>query len=149
MSTLTDLLPVRFGLFDRAPRQPKHSAPAEVERLRRKLTWADLLVKTQQVQIDDAEAKQLAAEELAVKQQADIEDLTAERDHWRDKALALQARFGPQLAAEANANRITVPAMQRIGADQDTQSIDVTTLREAAAAGRLGAVRDPGQAVTQ
>ena len=144
--TLTDLLPVRFGIFDRTPRQPKHSAPAEVERLRRKLTWADLLVKTQCVQLDDTAAKQAAAEELIVKQQADIDDLTIERDHWRDTALALQARFGPQLAAEANANRITVPPMVRdISAveDQATGPIDVTALWEARDNGLLDPLTDP------
>ncbi|MET7688051.1 hypothetical protein ABZT06_08725 [Streptomyces sp. NPDC005483] len=101
----------------------------------------------------EAHAKQGEAEELVVQQQADMEELTVERDEWRDRFLALQARFGTQIAAEENANRVDVPPMTRIGADQDTQSIDVTTLREAAeagllpgcGAGRLGPVTDPGR----
>ena len=51
--TLTDLLPVRFGIFDRTPRQPKHSAPAEVERLRHKLAGAELLMAGYRTQLDD------------------------------------------------------------------------------------------------
>jgi peptidoglycan hydrolase CwlO-like protein len=68
-----------------------------------------------------------------------------ERDEWRDRALELQARFGPQLAAEANAARITVPPMVRdTGAveDQATAPIDVRPLWDA-----LGVrpVTDPGR----
>ncbi|MDX3033919.1 hypothetical protein [Streptomyces scabiei] len=76
-----------------------------------------------------------------------------ERDHWRDEALALRARFGPQLAAEANANAVTVPCGYRDTSaieDQATEpiGINVTTLREAAAAGHLGPVTDPGHGTT-
>jgi hypothetical protein len=153
--TLTDLLPVRIGFLDRPTRRPKHSAPAEVDRLRHQLAGAELLMAGYRIQLDDearkladTAAKQAAAEELVVQQQADIDELTADRDNWRDKALALQARFGPQLAAEANANAYTVPPMQRIGADQDTGAIDVRALWDAAEAGLLGPVTDPGQ-ITQ
>jgi hypothetical protein len=75
-----------------------------------------------------------------VQQQADIDDLTAERDHWRDDALALRARFGAQLAAEANANRIDVPPMIRDTSaieDQATGPIDVRPLWAARDAGLL------------
>jgi hypothetical protein len=92
----------------------------------------------------EAHAKQAEAEEIVVQQLADIDGLTAERDEWRDEALALRARFGAQIAAEANANRVTVPPMQRIGADQDTSTFDVTTLWQAADAGLLGPVTNPG-----
>ncbi|HEY9372840.1 hypothetical protein [Streptomyces sp.] len=74
-----------------------------------------------------------------------------ERDEWRDRALELQARFGPQLAAEANANRIDVPPMVRDTTaieDQATGPIYVRTLQEAAAAGHLGPVTDPGHITT-
>jgi hypothetical protein len=59
-----------------------------------------------------------------------------ECDEWRDEALALRAQLAPYLAAEANANKIPVPPMVRIGADQPTapQGIDVRPLWEALAA---------------
>lgn len=146
--SFTDYLP-RLGLLERTHRKPKHSAPAEVERLRHKLAGAEMLMAGYRLQLDEAHAKQGEAEEIVVQHLADIEELTVERDEWRDRALALQARFGPQLAAEANANRITVPPMQRIGADQDTGTFDVTTLWQAAEAGRLGPVTDPGHIHTR
>lgn len=59
--SIVDYLP-RLGLLDRSARQPRHSAPAEAERLRNRLTWADLLIKAQRVQISDAEHK-LAVEQ--------------------------------------------------------------------------------------
>jgi hypothetical protein len=96
----------------------------------------------------DARGKQAEAELIVVKQLADIDDLTAERDHWRDAALALQKRFGPQLAAEANANAVTVPSWVRDTsdpADQATGPIDVSPLWEARDAGLLGPVTDPGR----
>lgn len=74
-----------------------------------------------------------------------------ERDQWRDEALALRARFGPQIAAEINANRIDVPPMIRDTSameDQATGPIDVTALWEARDAGLLGPVTDPGHATT-
>lgn len=71
-----------------------------------------------------------------------------ERDEWMNEALALRARFGPQIAAEANANRIDVPPMVRDTSaveDQATGPIDVRALWEARDAGLLGPVTDPGQ----
>jgi hypothetical protein len=95
-------------------------------------------------ELAESQGKQAEAEELVVQQLADIDDLTAERDLLLEEVLKFRARFGPQLAAEANANRVTVPPMQRIGADQDTGTFDVTTLWDAADAGLLGPVTDPG-----
>lgn len=77
--------------------------------------------------------------------------MQTERDEWRDKALALQARFGPQIAAEANATAVTVPPMVRDTSaieDQATGPINVTALWEARDAGLLGPVTDPGQVST-
>jgi hypothetical protein len=149
--SITHLLPVRLGVL-RPTRQPKHRATDEVDRLRLKLGWADSLIKTQRVQLDDAArkqadiaAKQAAAEELVVKLQADVDDLTVERDEWRDDALALRARFAGQLAAEANANRITVPPMIRDATaieDQATGPIPVKALWEAHG---VRPVTDPGR----
>ena len=84
------------------------------------------------------------AEEAAARMQSD-------RDEWRDRALALQARFGAQIAAEDNANRITVPPMVRPISgpeEQATGPIDVRALWEARDAGLLGPVLDPGHATT-
>jgi hypothetical protein len=96
----------------------------------------------------DAHKKQGEAEELVVKQLADIDELTEERDYWRDTALALQKRFASELAAEANATRVTVPSWVRDTsdpADQATGPIDVSPLWAARDAGLLGPVTDPGR----
>ena len=96
----------------------------------------------------EAHAKQAEAEELVVQQLADIDELTAERDQLLDEVLKFRARFGPQLAAEANANRITVPPMIRpiSGPEEEaTAPIDVRPLWAARDAGLLGAVTDPGR----
>lgn len=78
----------------------------------------------------------------------DLRQAREEATEWRDRFLALQARFGPQLAAEANANRVTVPPMVRDTTaieDQATGPIDVRPLWAAADAGLLGPVTDPGR----
>jgi len=75
-----------------------------------------------------------------------------ERDEWMAETLRLRARFGAQLAAEANATAITVPPMVRDTTaieDQATGPINVTALWEARDAGLLGPVTDPGHATTQ
>lgn len=145
--TIADLLPVRLGVLRRVPRT-RHRAIDEVDRLRLKLQWADSLIKAQRVQIQDAEAKQAEAEELVIRQQADIDDLTAERDELLAEVLRFRTRFGAQLAAEANANRITVPCGYRDTTaieDQATGPIDVRPLWEARDAGILRPVTDPGR----
>ncbi|MBD9721905.1 hypothetical protein PV755_09195 [Streptomyces caniscabiei] len=139
------LLPVRFDLRRRTPR--KHRAADEVNRLRGFLAGAHQLINGLQLQLDEADArhadtatKQAEAELLVVQQQADIDELTAERDHWRDDALALRARFSIQLAAEANAAAVTVPCGYRDTSaieDQATGPIDVRPLWEARDAGLL------------
>lgn len=141
--TLGELLPVRLGMLTRAPRS-RHRAIDEIDRQKALRLGADMRIKALGVQLEDAEAirawtaQQLAAaEELVVKLQADVDDLTAERDQLAEDNAALRIRFGAQLAAEANANRVDVPPMRRIGADQDTTSIDVTSLWAAADAGLL------------
>jgi hypothetical protein len=54
--TLTDYLP-RLGLLEKPARKPRRRAVDEVELLRLKQTWADSLIKTQRVQLDDADRK--------------------------------------------------------------------------------------------
>jgi hypothetical protein len=51
--SLASLLPVRFGLFDRSHRQPKHRASDEVTRLQHKLAGAELLMAGYRIQLDD------------------------------------------------------------------------------------------------
>ena len=71
---------------------------------------------------DEREGRLLAEEAAA--------EMRSDRDEWRDEALRLRAELAPYRAAEANANRVVVPPMQRIGADQETapQGIDVKPL---------------------
>jgi hypothetical protein len=85
------------------------------------------------------------AEEAAAQMQMD-------RDEWRDRALALQARFGAQIAAEENAHRITVPpAIRPISGPEEeaTAPIDVRPLWAARDAGLLGPVTNPGHVHTE
>jgi hypothetical protein len=146
--TITDLIPALKG-------RGRRRAVDEVERLRENeiALLTNLHAAGDEIalllnDLADAHKKQGEAEELVVKQLADIDDLTVERDHWRDTALALQKRFGPQLAAEANANAVTVPPMVRDTTaieDQATGPIDVSPLWAARDAGLLGPVTDPGR----
>jgi ATP-dependent helicase YprA (DUF1998 family) len=153
VSTLTDLLPVRIGLGDRTHRPArKHRAVDEVTRLRSLLDGANTLIRGLQLQVAERDtalaetaAHQAEAEELVVQQMADIDDLTAERDELLAEVLKFRARFGPQLAAEANANRITVPPMVRDTTaieDQATGPIDVRPLWDAHG---IRPVTDPGE----
>ena len=95
-----------------------------------------------------ADRNRIAAEfdEQALAHQATVDRLTVHRDELLTEVTALKERFGPELAAEANANAIDVPPMARIGADQETvpQGIDVRPLWAARDAGLLGPVTDPG-----
>jgi hypothetical protein len=79
----------------------------------------------------DARRKQVEAEEVIVAQLANLEDLRTHRDELLAEVLALKTRFGPELAAEANANAVTVPPMVRDTTaleDQATAPIDVKPL---------------------
>lgn len=149
--TLGELLPVRLGML--RPPRTRHRAVDEIDRQKALRLGADTLIKALGVQLVDAEAarhwtaKQLAeAEEIVVKLQADVDDLTAERDALAEELAAVKARFAAQVAADANANRITVPPMIRDTSaveDQATGPIDVQTLWDAL--GGVRAVTDPGR----
>lgn len=54
--SITAYLP-RLGLLERPVRKPRRRAVDEVEWLRQKKVWADLMIKTLRVQLDDAEAR--------------------------------------------------------------------------------------------
>jgi hypothetical protein len=143
--TLNDLIPALKG-------HGRRRAVDEVERLREReqqletalgaagdevalLRW-DLTVAHHQLG---------EAQEIAVQQQATVDELTTERDYWRDQALALKARFSAQLAVDANAHRIDVPPMIRPidgPEDQATGPIDVRPLWGAL---DIRPVTDPGR----
>lgn len=135
------LLPVRFDLRRRPPRPRKHRAADEVARLRAFLAGANALIGGLHLQLAEEEArhaetaaKRTEAEALVARQQADMAAITDERDYWRDEALALRARFSGQLAAEANANAVTVPCGYRDTSaieDQATGPIQVQALWDA------------------
>lgn len=94
--------------------------------------------------LNDARSKQAEAEEIIVQQLANLDNLRAERDEILAELLALKARFGPQLAAEANANAVTVrSAIRPIDGpeDQATEPIDVKPLWDALG---IRPVTDPG-----
>jgi hypothetical protein len=146
--TITDLIPALKG-------RGRRRAVDEVERLRENeiALLTNLHAAGDEIallcnDLADAHKKQGEAEELVVKQLADIDDLTAERDALAEEVTALKRRFGPQLAAEANANAVTVPSWVRDTsdpADQATGPIDVRPLWAARDAGLLGPVTDPGR----
>jgi hypothetical protein len=69
-----------------------------------------------------AELKRQEAETVAACALETTDSLTAE-------VAELRRQLAPFLAAEANANRVDVPPMERIGADQDTESIDASQIR--------------------
>jgi chromosome segregation ATPase len=157
--TLTDLMPIRIGVRQRPARKPRHRAIDEVERQQFLRAGADLYIKGLLIQLadveadrDDARAKQAEAELTVVQQQADIDDLAAERDCLAEELAALKQRFAAELAAEANEKAVSVPCGYRDTEaieDQATGPIDVRALWEARDAGLLGPVLDPGQVTTR
>src|SRR5690606_21147195 len=148
--SFTDRIPALKGTGRRRAVDKVAELRDENRRLLTLIAGADDAFALLHQQLAEAHGKQAEAEEIVVQQQATIDDLTAERDTWRDDALALRARFGPQIAAEANANRVSVPSWARDTsdpADQATepQGINVRPLWAAAEAGLLRAVTDPGE----
>jgi hypothetical protein len=96
---------------------------------------------------EDERRKRGAAEQAAAAMQSERDELLEECAEWRVEAQTLGNRLAPFLAAEANAHRVTVPPMVRDTSaieDQATGPINVTALWEAADAGLLGAVTNPG-----
>lgn len=92
-----------------------------------------------------------AAWQWAEQQRQEAETVAAciqsEHDALAAEVAWLRQKFGAQLAAEANAARVDVPPMVRDTSameDQATGPIYVQPLWDAANAGLLGAVGDPG-----
>jgi len=100
---------------------------------------------------EDERRKREDAEQAAAAMQSERDELLEECVEWRVEAQTLRKRLAPFLAAEANAHRVDVPPMERDTSaieDQATGPIDVRTLQEAANAGLLGPVTDPGHIAT-
>lgn len=145
--TLNDLIPALKG-------HGRRRAVDEVERLRQReqqletaLGRAGDEVALLRWDLTEARRELVQTQELVVTQLANLDDLRAENDQLAEENSALKTRFSAHLAADANANRITVPPMQRDTTaieDQATGPIDVRPLRDAAAAGLLRPVTDPG-----
>ena len=146
--TLTDLIPALKGPGRRRAVDKVDELRDENRRLLTIVAGSDDAFALLHQALAEAHAKQGEAEEIVVKQLADIDDLTTERDGLLDEVLMFRARFGAQLAAEANAAAVDVPPMVRDTTaieDQATGPIYVRPLQEAAAAGLLGPVTDPGR----
>lgn len=132
--TITDLIPALKG-------HGRRRAVDKLAELRRDLTMAltHLHAAGDEIallrnDLADARTRQLESDEVIVQQLVNLEDLRAERDQLLEDVAALRARFGPQLAAEANANAITVPlAIRPVDGPEDeaTAPIDVRPLWDA------------------
>lgn len=118
--------------------KPKHRAVDAVANLRdenrrllTQLVGAHDHIGIQEQQLADERAGRAGAERVARCLSADLDDRTAERDQARAENRRLHAQLAPFLAAEANANAITVPPAERDTTafeDQATAPIKVTTL---------------------
>lgn len=149
--TLTDLIPGLKGSgIRRAVDKVTELREENVKLLNRQAAADDYFALLMQDR-DDVYAAWQWSEQARQEAETVAACMQSERDEWRDMALTLQARFGPQLAAEANANRVTVPPMVRDTSaveDQATGPIDVRPLWAARDAGLLGPVTDPGRVTT-
>ncbi|MER5816858.1 hypothetical protein [Streptomyces californicus] len=125
-----------FSLISRS--KPKHRATDAVANLRdenrrllAQLVGAHDHIAVQERQLADARAKQAEAEQVVVCLDADLDERTGELEQAQAEIRWLHARLAPYLAADANANAITVPPAERDTTaveDQATAPIKVTTL---------------------
>ncbi|MFJ3601843.1 hypothetical protein ACIPVA_03510 [Streptomyces anulatus] len=128
--------------------KPKHRAADKVAELKQQLkdqqaqtasAFGQLIGAADTIAILEADlvnvrAKRAEAEQVVVCLAADLDERTEERDQALTEVSRLHALLAPYLAADANANAITVPASERDTSrfeDQATEPIKVTTLREA------------------
>ncbi len=126
--TLADLMPIRIGILDRPARKPRHRASDEVERLQFLLAGARQLIKGLHLQLEDKDREH----EQVIQR---IDERHAETVRGLERQIAeLQRRLDIGVLAQAAAD--------------ETQEIPILTavmpLPEAAAAGLLGPVTDPG-----
>ncbi|MEW2069011.1 hypothetical protein [Streptomyces sp. NPDC007346] len=97
----------------------------------------------------DARTRRAEAEQVVRCLAADLDERTGERDQAQAEVDRLQALLAPYLAAEANANAVTIPAAFRDAAafeDQATAPIDVRGLRNRFAAGPVVSLHHSPQA---
>ncbi|MEG8275719.1 hypothetical protein [Streptomyces sp. AHA2] len=130
----------------------RRRAVDEVERLRQReqqletaLGRAGDEVALLRWDLTEARRELVQTQELVVTQLANLDDLRAENDQLAEENTALKSRFSAHLAADANANRITVPRMVRDTTaleDQATGPIDVRPLWDAHG---IRPVTDPGR----
>ncbi len=121
--------------------KPKHRAADKVTELRdenrrllTQLFGARDHIAIQDQQLADVRAKRDEAELELIRVAAERDDRTGERDQALADLAAARAQLAPYLAADANANAVTVLASERDTSrfeDQATEPIKVTTLREA------------------
>ncbi|NUV65724.1 hypothetical protein G6W57_01160 [Streptomyces sp. CAI-121] len=136
--------------------KPKHRAADKVVELRdenrrllTQLVGAHDHIAIQEQQLADTRAKQAEAEQVVVCLAADLDERTEERDQALAEADRLRAQLAPYLAADANANAITVPPSERDTTafeDQATAPIDVRELRNRFAAGPVVSLHHSPQA---
>ncbi|MEU2996831.1 hypothetical protein [Streptomyces sp. NPDC006863] len=121
----------------------------ENRRLLTQLVGAHDHIAIQEQQLADTRAKQAEAEQVVVCLAADLDERTAERDQARDDLAAARALLAPYLAADANANAVTVPAPERDTTafeDQATTPIDVRELQARFTAGPVVSLHHSPQA---
>ncbi|MFI7329289.1 hypothetical protein ACIBQ3_32220 [Streptomyces rubiginosohelvolus] len=143
--------------------KPKHRAADKVVELKRQLkdqqaetvsAFGQLIgaadtIAILQHQLADVRAKQAEAEQVVVCLDADLRERTEERDQALADVAALRAQLAPFLAADANANAITVPPSERDTTafeDQATAPIDVRELQARFTAGPVVSLQFSPQA---
>jgi hypothetical protein len=112
--TITAYLP-RLGLLERPVRKPRHRASDEVETLRLKKVWADSLIKTLRVQLDDADARH--AEVIARIDERHGEIVRGLEDQIADLERRLDIRtFAEAAAARTQENEVPRDLRERFEA---------------------------------
>lgn len=136
--------------------KPKHRAVDAVANLRdenrrllTQLVGAHDHIGIQEQQLADERAGRAGAERVARCLAADLEERTAQLEQARKEIRQLHAQLAPFLAAEANANAVTVPPSERDTSDfedQATAPIDVRELQARFTAGPVVSLRYSPQA---
>ncbi|MFI5739110.1 hypothetical protein ACIA9I_12145 [Streptomyces anulatus] len=143
--------------------KPKHRAADKVAELKQQLkdqqaqtasAFGQLIgaadtIAILEADLADVRAKRAEAEQVVVCLAADLDERTEERDQALTEASQLRAQLAPYLAADANANAVTVPPAERDTSrfeDQATAPIDVRDLRARFAAGPVVSLQHSPQA---
>lgn len=136
--------------------KPKHRAADKVAALRdenrrllTQLFGARDYIAIQEQQLAEVRAKRSEAELELIRVAAERDDRAEERDQALAEASRLRAQLAPYLAADANANAVTVPPAERDTSrfeDQATAPIDVRELRTRFTAGPVVSLHHSPQA---